>query len=192
MSKLAPFFLTGANAKVRVNNRTIAFCTDLSYSVTVHHAAPRILGMYESVSLEPLYYEVTGTFQVIRYVADVKSANESRGAKTPSGVSDRGNGIGAVGPEDVFSRNIGNDGRTQEALNPETFDKATFFDIQVYQKMADGSQQGVAKLRDCRIIKADFSMSKTAATTERFAFRSLYADEDSFLAGFSGQGQQFT
>lgn len=192
MSKLAPFFLTGANAKVKVNNKTIAFCTDVSYSVNVHHVAPRVLGMYESTSLEPLYYEVTGTFSVIRYVADVKGFNENLGAKTPVGVSDKGNGIGAMGKDTAFERNIGNDGRANEALNPETYDKGTFFDIQIYQKMADGNLKGVAKLRDCRIVRADFNMNKNSPAIERYSFRALYADEDSFLAGFSGQGQQWT
>lgn len=193
MAKLAPFFLKGANAKVKVNNKTMAFCTDVSYSVIVNHAAPKVLGMYESPSLEPLSYEVVGTFSVIRYVADVKSTNEHNGFKTPDGVSDKGNGVGAMGPNNPVSKNIGNDGRTQDALNPETFNNATFFNIEVFQKLSNGDTLGVARIRDCRITRADFSIaSKTAPAMERFSFRALYVDEDSFLAGFSGIGQQFT
>lgn len=193
MAKLAPFFLTGANAKVKVNNRTMAFCTDLSYSVQVNHAAPKVLGMYEATSLEPLSYEVSGTFTVIRYVAGVAETNKNLGYKVPNGVSDRGNGIGAVGPDSPISKNIGNDGRTQDNLNPETFNNATFFNIDVYQKMGNGESHGVARIRDCKIVRADFTLAgKTAPAMERYSFRALYADEDSFLAGFSGNGQQFT
>jgi hypothetical protein len=193
MAKLAPFFLTGANAKVKVNNKTIAFCTDLSYSVQVNHAAPKVLGMYEASSLEPLSYEVTGTFTVIRYVAGVAETNRGLGYATPNGVSDKGNGVGALGPDNPVSKNIGNDGRTQDALNPETFENATFFNIDVFQKMADGNLHGVARIRDCRITRADFSIAgKTAPAVERYSFRAIYVDEDSFLAGFSGQGQQFS
>ena len=35
MAGIRPTFITGANAKVRVNDKTLAFCTDLSYSVQV-------------------------------------------------------------------------------------------------------------------------------------------------------------
>lgn len=193
MAKLAPFFLTGANAKVKVNNKTMAFCTDLSYSVQVNHAAPKVLGMYEAGSLEPLSYEVSGTFTVIRYVADAASINQNQGFSTPVGVSDKGNGVGAIGPDNPIAKNLGNDGRTQDALNPQTFDNATYFNIEVFQKMANGESLGVARIRDCRINRADFSLAgKTAPAMERYSFRALYVDEDSFLAGFSGNGQQFT
>lgn len=193
MAKLAPFFLTGANAKVKVNNKTIAFCTDVSYSVQVNHAAPKVLGMYESPSLEPLSYEVSGTFTVIRYVAGVAETNKNLGFSVPHGVADSGNGIGAIGPSNPISKNIGNDGRTQDNLNPETFQNATFFNIEVFQKMANGDVHGVARIRDCKIVRADFSLAgKNSPAVERFSFRALYVDEDSFLAGFSGNGQQFT
>ena len=193
MAKLAPFFLTGANAKVKVNNKTIAFCTDLSYTITVNHAAPKVLGMYESTSLEPLSYEVSGTFTVIRYVAGVAETNQNQGFSIPNGVSDKGNGIGALGPDNPIAKNIGNDGRTQDSLDPQTFHTGTFFNIEVFQKLANGEQHGVARIRDCRIARADFSLAgKTAPAVERYSFRALYADEDSFLAGFSGVGQQFT
>ena len=45
MSGMVPFFLTGANAKIRVNGRTMAFCTNVSYSTRVMHKNPKILGM---------------------------------------------------------------------------------------------------------------------------------------------------
>jgi hypothetical protein len=193
MAKLAPFFITGANAKVRVNNKTIAFCTDVSYSVAINHATPKILGMYESVSLEPLSYEVSGTFTVIRYAADVAPTNRQFGFNVPNGVADTGNGIGAVGPSNPVARQLSvSDGKAFEALDPSTYQNGTFFNIEVSQKMADGSTHGVARIRSCRIVRADFSLGgKTNPAIERFAFKALYVDEDSFLAGFSGIGQQF-
>lgn len=193
MAKLAPFFLTGACAKVRVNDKTLAFCTDVSYSVSINHASPKILGMYESVSLEPLSYEVNGTFTIIRYAADVGPTNRNLGFSTPNGVADSGNGIGAIGPTNILAQQIGNDGRAFEALDPSTYQKGTFFNIDVSQKMADGSTHGVARIRSCRIVRADFTLGgKTQPAMERFTFKALYVDEDSFLAGFSGIGQQFT
>ena len=101
MAGLKPFFLTGANAKIQVNNRTLAYCNNLSYSVQVNHASPRVLGMYEPTSIEPLSYLVTGSFTVIRYTADVKG---NVGGKTPNGVFEGGNGIGNWGPDGLLKR----------------------------------------------------------------------------------------
>ena len=95
MSGIRPIFITGANAKIKVNGKTLAFCTDLSYSVDVIHQTPKVLGMYEGTSVEPLGYSVSGSFTVIRYVKDVKA---STGA-APRGLADNdaGNGIGNWG-----------------------------------------------------------------------------------------------
>lgn len=192
MAGLAPFFITGANAKVRINNKTIAFCSEVSYSVVINHATPKVLGMYESVSLEPLSYEVSGTFTLIRYVAGVASTNQGFGFAIPNSVNDTGNGIGAIGPSNPIAQNIGNDGRAFQAGDPSTYQTGTFFNIDVSQKMSDGSTTGVAKIRSCRINRIDFTLGgKNQPAIERFSFKALYLDEDSFLAGFSGIGQQF-
>lgn len=47
MAGVKPMFLTGANAKIKVNGITLAYCTNLSYSVKVAHATPTVLGMFE-------------------------------------------------------------------------------------------------------------------------------------------------
>lgn len=193
MAGLKPFFLTGANAKVQVNGVTLAFATNLSYSVTVNHATPTVLGMYEPSSVEPLGYIVTGSFSVIRYVADVTS---DISGKDPEGVSRRGNGVGSFGKES-FSEKLGQafnikkpDGRAYENLNPAALNKATTFNIEVYQKTENG-QRSVARIRDARITKADFNLNSRSAATQTFSFTAIYADEDTFLADFSGNGQQF-
>ena len=138
MAGLAPFFITGANAKVRINNKTIAFCADVSYSVSINHASPKILGMYESVSLEPLSYEVSGTFTIIRYVADVAPHQRNSGFAVPVGVADTGNGIGAIGPTNPIAQQLSpTDGKAFQALDPSTYQNGTFFNIEVSQKMSD-------------------------------------------------------
>ena len=232
MSGLRPFFLTGANAKIKLNGKTLAFCTDLSYSVQVLTQTPKVLGMYEGSSVEPLGYTVSGSFTVIRYMKDIAQAV---GGARPNSVveNDAGNGIGNWGGVwggklgDFFARNgVGNDGRANEALDPSKFQGGTTFDIQVYQKVdtrtgdlqqpgglqgqltnalndvssilqgGAGTGQsfglvGVANIRNCRITQSDFSISKKGAAMQRFTFVALYVDEDSFVADFSGKGQQF-
>ncbi len=197
MAGIRPTFITGANAKVRVNDKTLAYCTDLSYSVSVLTQTPKILGMYEGSSVEPLGYTVSGSFSVIRYAKDVQEA--VGGGKTPNGMAgnDAGNGVGNWGGVwggnigDFLARNgIGNDGRANEALDPSKFQNSVTFDIQVYQK-TPGGDVGVANIRNVRITQADFQLSKRGAAIQRFNFVALYVDEDSFVADFSGGGQQF-
>lgn len=188
MAGMKPFFLTGANAKIKVNGVTLAYCTNLSYSVTVQHASPKVLGMYEPTSIEPLSYTVTGTFTVVRYVADVQ---DKLGNPSPYGVNPGGNGIGNWNPGnliDVLSTN----GRVSNNLNPNKLDKGTGFEINVLQKLADKSTVSVANIREARITKADFTLVKGAPAMQTFQFTALYVDEDSFLADFSGQGQQWS
>lgn len=187
MAGVKPFFLTGANAKIKVNGKTLAYCTGVSYSVTVNHATAQVLGMYEGSSVEPLSYSVTGQFSVVRYIAD---AADSITGPHPPGVQNSGNGIGAWGDDTTKGFKSLADGRAFENLNPRKLKYATTFNMEIYQKTS-GKTIGVARIRDIRITKADFNLAKTAAATQTFAFTALYADEDSFLADFSGSGQQF-
>lgn len=189
MSGLAPFFITGANAKIKMNDKTIAFCQDFSYTVNVKHAAPKVLGLYEVDGLEPLSYEVSGSFSVIRYARDLKGYLEEEGYGVPKGVSDDGNGLGSFSSSGKTF--FDSDGRAGDNLDPSALKYATTFDIEIYQKSAAG-QVAVARVRNCRVERADFSLAgKAAPATQRFTFRAIFADEDSFLAGFSGTGQQF-
>lgn len=238
----SPFFLTGANAKIKLNGKTMAFCTDISYSIDIIHQTPKVLGKYEGDSVEPLGYSVAGSFTVIRYAKDARKAIGSQ----PHGIAanDAGNGVGNWGGTwggtagDFLARNgIGNDGRANEALDPSKFSNGTTFDIEIYQKTAshpvgigrrkpnqnsvfgadvfsetgkaaeraaldarrnvsaailgasgESDQIGIAKIRNVRITRADFSLSKKGVATQRFNFVALYVDEDSFASGFSRIG----
>jgi hypothetical protein len=198
MAGMRPFFLTGANAKIRVNNKVLAYVTDVSYTVNVNHATPTVLGMYEPSSVEPLSYLVTGQFTVARYVADITDDTGTR----PHGVAERGNGIGSWGPESFlqklgagFDVLKGIDGRAYDNLDPSRLQKAAMFNIEIYQKFEGGGftgQRSVANIRDARITRADFRLTKKANALQTFNFTALYVDEDSFLADFSGFGQQFS
>jgi hypothetical protein len=194
MSGAKPFFITGANAKIKLNDKTLAFCTDLSYSITVNHQTPKVLGMYEGTSVEPLGYTVQGSFTVIRYAKDARNVIKN----SPKDVADAGNGLGNwgrawdSGAGAFFAKNgVGNDGRANENLDPSKLSKGAGFDIVIYQKTSEGDL-GVAKIRDARITQADFNISKRGLAMQRFNFVALYVDEDSFAADFSGKGQHFS
>jgi len=96
MAGVRPFFVTGANAKLKLNGKTMAFLTDFQCSVQIAHQTPHVLGVYEGVSVEPLSYNVNGMFSIIRYV---HNAHENIGGVAPPGIAanDAGNGVGNWG-----------------------------------------------------------------------------------------------
>lgn len=201
MAGVRPFFVTGANAKLKLNGKTLAFCSDFMCSIQIQHQTPKVLGMYEGVSVEPLSYNVSGSFSVIRYV---HNAHDNIGGVAPNGIAenDAGNGVGNWGS--VWGGGIlgnlpsalgnpfagGSDGRANEALDPSTYQQGTTFDIEVYQHNPNGDPLGVLKVRSARISKADFSINKKSPGVDHFEFVALYVDGDAYQARPSGTGQQ--
>lgn len=216
MSGISPFFISGATAKIKVNGKTLAFCTDLSYTIDVIHKTPKVLGMYEGTSVEPLGYSVTGSFTILRYV---KNASKVLNGHIPHGIKtdgnagnaaegDAGNGIGNMGnrwsKDNALTPSL-MDGRPEESFDPSKLSKAPTFDLQVYQKIVipnkvtsgpdwqkkDLFELGIVNLRDVRLVRSEFSINKRSAGIQRFSFVALYADEDSFTADYSGTEQKF-
>lgn len=200
MANVAPFFITGANCKLKVNGVTLAFATDLSYNVSIPHARARSLGSYETNSFEPLSYDVSGSFTVVRYVDDLKTRLQNLGLSAPNDVSNLGNGIGGWttlrdnSPGGVLLGGLGNglgglgngiDGRADRSLNPASFQDGVTFDIEIYQKMPNGDSLGVARMRNARITSMNSTISKRSSMTQTFQFIAQFLDEDSFLADAS-------
>lgn len=191
---MIPFFLTGANAKIRVNGKTMAFCTDVSYSIKVNHVAPKVLGMYEAHSVEPISYEVTGSFSIIKYVSGMADLHGSgHDGSVPDGVQKTGNGIGAWGPSGYHgitgNLNNPNDGMAHQSMTPKSYKDSVMFDIEIFQKAPCGNDNLVAKVRNVRIIQNDFQLTKKGVAMHRYQFMANYVDEDTFDADFSGVGQ---
>ena len=193
MANVAPFFITGANCKLKINGVTLAYATDLSYNVSIPHARARSLGSYETNSFEPLSYDVSGSFTVVRYVDDLKSRLENLGLGIPNNVSNLGNGVGGWttlrdnSAGGILLSGLGNgvDGRADRSLNPASFQDGVTFDIEIYQKMPNGDSLGVARMRNARITSMNSSISKRSNMTQTFQFIAQFLDEDSFLADAS-------
>lgn len=187
MANVAPFFVTGANCKIKVNGVTLAFATNLTYSVTIPHARPKTLGSYESNSLEPLSYDVDGSFTIIRYIDNMKARTEQAGLAAPSGVDNLGNGIGGwttMNQSPTFQKTFGNgaDGVANKSLIPAYLQDGVTFDIEVYQKTPDGTYLGVSRVRNARIIAVVSNISKRTVMNQTFQFSAQFLDEDSFIA----------
>src|ERR1035437_3837033 len=98
MAGTRPFFITGDKLKILLDGKTVAFATDLTCSIQIAHQTPHVLGMYEAVSVEPLSYNVTGSFSIIRYV---HNAIGNIGGTPPPGTNpaDAGNSAGTWGTD---------------------------------------------------------------------------------------------
>lgn len=184
MAGKRPFFITGSNVKIKVNGKTMAFCTDLNCTVQIITQTPKVLGKYEGSSVEPLGYSVSGSFTLIRYAKSATDVATKNHGSSPDGTSSHGNGVG-----NWTETHLG--GATDIQTNPGDLSNGSTFDIEVYQKLqaSPGSNKenlGILKIRNARITQADFSISKRDAARQRFSFVALYVDEDSFKADFSG------
>lgn len=148
MAGKVPFFLTGANARILLNNKTMAYATDVSYRIAVKHASPRVLGRFEVEVHQPLAYDVTGTFTVIRYSRGLKDYYDGG---TPSDVNNAGSGIGSMGSGSLGGT-VGSalglpsasgqfDGKANEAFNPSRFFQSKMFNIEIRQKVVGAAAE---------------------------------------------------
>ena len=67
-------FITGANAKIKIAGKVIAFATNVGYDINVQTIPIEGIGRYEPWSNEPVSYSCSGSMSVIRYT---KRAKES-------------------------------------------------------------------------------------------------------------------
>lgn len=207
MAGKTPFFLTGGNARILLNNKTVAYATDVSYKISVKHASPRVLGRFEVETIQPLAYDVMGTLSIIRYGRGLQSYF---GDAAPDNVNNAGNSIGSYGLSS-FGGAIGSalglpttdgqfDGSPDDAFNPSRFFQSKMFNIEIRQKIPTNiGQATVAKdeaptvlLRDCRFEDMQFRLNKRGVATIDFTFRARYVDDDTFIARKSGVGQELS
>lgn len=217
-----PFFLTGANAKIILNNKSVAYATNISYSITVRHAAPRVLGKFEVEVVQPLSYDVEGTLTVIKYARGLKDYMDD----APNDVNQLGNGIGSFGASNgMLASALGLpsggqfDGGAADNFNPSRMFQSKQFDIEIRQKIPPKSggnnfiQQSlsflndvlvpdglnssndttiIVRLRDCRFSALDFKLSKRGLPLVTMQFKARYADDDTMIARKSGVGQELS
>lgn len=165
-----PFFLTGANAKILINNRTMAYCTNVSYRVSVRHASPRVLGRFEVETIQPLSYDVSGTMTLIKYARGLRDFIESSKEVTaPANTSQKGNGLGSLGPQGIENFDPRNlfDGQADEGLIPGRLFQAQLFDIEIRQRLPDGYGKGNSAAFDQRIQQSAANLLTGAGSNGR-------------------------
>lgn len=158
-----PGYITGASAKVKIFGKTLAYCTDVSYSVSVQTIPIESMGKFEVHSNEPVAYSVDGSFSIIRYA---KQASTLVGGDAAA----NGNAPGQVGDSSA--------GYAKGHLDPSAILNSSTFDLEIYQKqaldsdpLATGIQEiPVVKVADCRIVRRGGVLSKRGVLVENYAF----------------------
>ena len=171
---IKPGFITGANAKIKMFDETLAYCTDVGYNIDVQTIPIESMGKYEVHSNEPVSYSVSGTLSVIRYT------NRAAGSNI-DGANQSGNR-----PEEMGDASGSN---AQAHLDPRKILSSETFDLEIFEKTGEGAadSQSVFKISDCRLTRRGATLNKRGVLVDQYAFVGILAgDTDSGEYDVSG------
>ena len=183
MSSKKPSFITGANAKIKVGGKTFAYCSDVSYSVSVDTIPIETMGRYEAVTNEPVNYSVSGSLSVVRYTSLASQQNMP-------GTATNGNGLGNV--------DFTTGGNAGYEINPGNILLSQTWDLSVFQKTQSAATSGTGQtasvtdavefitIKDCRFNRKSASLTKRGILVDRLDFVGVLANDDSFDSSNSG------
>jgi hypothetical protein len=161
MAGVKPGFIHGANARVKLDGKTLAYCTDLNYTIDMATVPIEAIGSYEVKAYEPIAYSVNGSFSVIRYTKHlVKGGSPTKGAKT---------GNPAVA--------LGGDNKVGTQLNPGQVLSSSTFDMEIFQVNSvsesdtnAADDNSVFELKDCRVTRRSSSLNKRGVMVDSYTF----------------------
>jgi hypothetical protein len=167
-----PGLVTGSNAKLKFGGKTLAYATDVSYSVDVSVVPVEVMGSYEVITNEPIAVNVRGSFTIVRYTA-------KGNAGLPASAKD-GNGVGRFG------------GGQTDAFNPGKMLSTSTVDLEIFQKSAQVGTDGAAssvdsivKISDCRLTRLSSGLNKRGIMTESYDFVGILYSDESFAGAAS-------
>jgi hypothetical protein len=180
MAGKKPGLITGSNAKIVLGGRTLAYATDIQYSVETSVIPVEVMGRMEVMCHEPIAINVSGSFSVVRYTSFAKNNLPDASAN--------GNGVGelAAGGTDL--------GDMSNAFNPGQILSTSTVDLQIYQRQAasgadsGGTTQEVIKISDCRLTRLSGSINKRGILMEQYQFVGIMFDDESFTAAKTTTG----
>ena len=167
MAKIKPSFVVGARAKIKIDNVTVAFATNVNYNIDVTHVPVEVLGAYEVVSYEPVGYRVNGTLTVVRYTT---AANEVKV-----------DGTDAIGNSSFNMGDSDNTAGVRAAFNPGNLLISETFDITVYDRR-DGrkDQDGIkfVTVHDARFERRSGGLNAKGLLEEQYSFNGILFSDD--------------
>jgi hypothetical protein len=180
-----PGFLTGASAKVKLNDHTVAYAQDVSYTTDLEVMPIEVMGSYEVVAYEPLAYRVRGSMSIVRYTKNTKTLTSI------PGTSDSGNAFLAGGYDGAA------DDAVSAQFDPSKIIQGSTCDLVIYQKQWDGtaeSLQEVVKIRDVKFTQMSGTLNKRGNLVVSANFVGMLVDEDGVAttSNISLVGDDFT
>jgi len=180
MAGVKPGLITGSNAKIQFGGKTLAYATDIQYSVETAVIPVEVMGHFEVIANEPIAVTVNGSFTVVRYAKGAAVANTTDpNSATLPGAAASGNGVGKLG------------GDQAEAFNPAKILLTKTVDIAVFQKKPNDAgtevtaSSEVVKIIDCRLTRMSGSVNKRGVLTEAYAFVGRLLQDDDHAVGVS-------
>lgn len=161
MAQMKAGFITGANAKIKAGQDTLAYCTDVSYNINVQTIPVESMGKYEAHSNEPVGYSVDGSLSIIRYTDRAKTSLVDDAASD-------GNR-----PENIQTES-GLDWNAH--LNPARMLASDTFDLDIFEKSESG-EQSVIRIEDCRLTRRGSTLNKRGVLTDQYAFVGILAGD---------------
>ena len=151
-----PAFLTGANAKLKIGDKILAYVMDLSYSLDTETMPIESFGRYEIIANEPVSFMCSGTFSVMRYT---KALSGEIGVPSTS----------------YASSTAGADLGFADQLNPSRIILSTMFDIEISQQHSNVAGDGIAEtkylgLYGCRITNRRATITKRGTLIDTYSF----------------------
>lgn len=74
-----PKIMTGARAVLKVDNKIVAFATNVGYRISIPHAPVNVIGRYSTARHEPLGIDVTVNCGVLRFTENGDKGNAPDG-----------------------------------------------------------------------------------------------------------------
>jgi len=173
-----PNFVVGARAKISVDGKTLAFATNVNYTVDVTHVPVEVLGAYEVIAYEPVGYRVSGTLTVVRY-----SKNATASGVTGT-VTDGNSSFAHVGTTAAAAG-------VPAAFNPAQLLLSSTFDVEVFDRRngtasLDTAPQSIAKIIDARLERRSGGLNAKGLLEEQFSFNGIIFADDSSTPSRSG------
>ena len=156
--QIRPSLITGANAKIKVGEKVLAYAVNVSYGVQVETIPIETMGRYEVVSHEPISYYVGGSLAIIRY-------NGEAVVQHPNSLPNANNSGNKV------------DNWVNGHFNPATLINSETVDIDILQKIGT-RQPGTSasddiqtiKVMNCRLTSKGGQLSKRGYLIEAYDF----------------------
>lgn len=153
-----PAFITGANAKLKIGDLTVAYVMDLSYSLETETMPIEAFGKYEIVANEPTSFSVSGSFSVMRYTNALSTAIEGTAG---------GTGATALGLD--------------KQMDPSRILLSKAFDLIVSQKHSLDGTTVVTKdylgIYGCRITNRRATLTKRGVLIDTYSFIGVLAGD---------------